>query len=85
MKKIKENKIKSKDISENSNNPSGMINYDETTDNRFIQNNKKDSIIIDSDDSYKNLSLEETFLLRYSDPVNTIALTDNYLLYGSMI
>jgi hypothetical protein len=73
-----------KDLSMNSGDPTAM-NNDEVSDNRFIQNKVKDSIILDNNDSYSNLSLVETFLLRYSDPVNTICLTDNYLLFGSMI
>ena len=73
-----------KDLSVNSGDPTAM-NNDEVSDNRFIQNKAKDSIILDNNDSYSNLSLVETFLLRYSDPVNTICLTDNYLIFGSMI
>ena len=86
MKKTKENKTKIKDSSENSGEPTAIINNDETTDNRFIQNNNiKNSIILDYNESYNSISVEEVFLLRYSDPVNTISLTDNYLLFGSMI
>ena len=87
MKKTKENKSKIKDSSENnSGEPTAIINNDETTDNRFIQNhNNKNSIILDYNESYNSISVEETFLLRYSDPINTISLTDNYLLFGSMI
>lgn len=73
-----------KDLSVNSADPTA-INNDEVSDNRFIQNKAKDSIILDNNNSYSNLSLVETFLLRYSDPVNTICLTDNYLIFGSMI
>ena len=76
--------MKTKDISANSDEQ--IINNDETTANRFIQNNRKNNnVLTEYDDYYKSLSLEETFLLRYSDPVNSIALTDNYLLFGSMI
>ena len=73
-----------KDLSVNSGDPTA-INNDEVSDNRFIQNKAKDSIILENNNSYSNLSLVDTFLLRYSDPVNTICLTDNYLLFGSMI
>lgn len=73
-----------KDLSVNSGDPTAM-NNDDTSDNRFIQSKVKDSIILDNNNSYSKLSLVETFLLRYSDPVNTICLTDNYLLFGSMI
>jgi len=73
-----------KDLSVNSADPTAL-NNDEVSDNRFIQNKAKDSIILDNNNSYSNLSLVETFLLRYSDPVNTLCLTDNYLLFGSMI
>ena len=81
---MKEN---SKNSSNNSVEPTAILNNDETTDNRFIQNNNnnKHSIIVDHNDSYNNISLEETFILRYSDPVNSISLTDNYLIFGSMI
>ena len=76
--------MKTKDISANSDEQ--IINNDETTANRFIQNNRKNNnVLTEYDDYYKSLALEETFLLRYSDPVNSIALTDNYLLFGSMI
>ena len=87
MKNIKDNKLsKIKDSSVNSGDPTAIMNNDEATDNRFIQNNNnKSSINIDYNESYNNLILEETFLLRYSDPINTISLTDNYLLFGSMI
>ena len=75
-----------KNSSINSVEPTAIINNDEDTDNRFIQNNNnKNSIILNNNQSYNNLSLEETFLLRYSDPINSISLTDNYLLFGSMI
>ena len=75
-----------KDSSVNSADPTAINNNDETTDNRFIQNNNnKSNINIDYNQSYNNIVLEETFLLRYSDPINSISLTDNYLLFGSMI
>ena len=75
-----------KNSSINSVEPTAIINNDEDTENRFIQNNNnKNSIILNNNESYNNLSLEETFLLRYSDPINSISLTDNYLLFGSMI
>ena len=83
MKERNEEKIRNKDISVNSD--EHIINNDETTDNRFIPTNKKNNNVIEYIDNYKSISLEETFLLRYSDPVNSISLTDNYLLYGSMI
>ena len=75
-----------KNSSINSVDPTAIINNDEDTENRFIQNNNnKSNIILNNNESYNNLSLEETFLLRYSDPINSISLTDNYLLFGSMI
>ena len=75
-----------KNSSINSVEPTAIINNDEDTENRFIQNNNnKSNIILNNNESYNNLSLEETFLLRYSDPINSISLTDNYLLFGSMI
>ena len=75
-----------KNSSINSVEPTAIINNDEDTENRFIQNNNnKNRIILNNNQSYNNLSLEETFLLRYSDPINSISLTDNYLLFGSMI
>ena len=72
-------------VSINSIEPTSIINDDDATDNRFIHNNNKSSINLDYNQSYHNLSLEETFILRYSDPINSIALTDNYVLFGSMI
>ena len=84
MKKVKE-RISTKNPSNNSGDPTAIMNNDETSDNRFIHNNNKNSIILDYNDSFSNLSLEETFILRYSDPINTISLTDNYLLFGTMI
>ena len=74
---------KIKEISINSIEP--IMNNDDTTDNRFIHNGNKSSINFDYVQYYHNISLEETFLLRYSDPINSISLTDNYLLFGSMI
>ena len=81
---MKEN---NKNSSTNSVEHIGILNNDQTTDNRFLHNNnnKKNNIIIDQNESYNNISLEETFKLRYSDPVNSISLTDNFLIFGSMI
>lgn len=85
MEKIKDDN--NKNISINSGDPTAIMNNDETTDNRLIKNNhnNKNSIIIDKNDSYHKISLVETFPLRYSDPINSISLTDNYLLFGTMI
>ena len=84
MKKIKEiNKINNEDSILNSKDPTEIVNNEENTENRFIQN--KNNIMINKNESSDELTLEETFILRYSDPINSMALTDDHLLFGSMI
>ena len=84
MKKVKEiNKINNDDLNINSNDPTAIVNNEENTENRFLKN--KSNIMFDQEEKIDELILEETFLLRYSDPINSIALTDDYLLFGSMI
>ena len=84
MKKVKEiNKINNNDLNINSNEPTAIVNNEENTENRFLKN--KSNIMFDQEEIIDDLILEETFLLRYSDPINSIALTDDYLLFGSMI
>jgi hypothetical protein len=84
MKKIKEvKKINNEDSILNSKDPTVLVNNEENTENRFIKN--KNEIILKKENNIDNLTLEETFLLRYSDPINSIALTDEHLLFGSMI
>ena len=86
MKNKDEKNSKTKNISIISQDKTGIINPEEPTDNRLINNNiNKNSLILDYKESYNTISLEETFILRYSDPVNSISLTDNFLLFGSMI
>ena len=84
MKKVKEiNKINNNDLNINSNEPTAIVNNEENTENRFLKN--KSNIMLDQEEIIEDLTLEETFLLRYSDPINSISLTDDYLLFGSMI
>ena len=84
MKKIKEiTKINNEDSIINSKDPTEIFNNEENTENRFIQNKSK--IMINQEESNDELTLEETFILRYSDPINSMALTDDHLLFGSMI
>jgi len=84
MKKIKEiTKIKNEDSIINSKDPTEIVNNEENTENRFIQN--KNKMMINQEESNDELTLEETFILRYSDPINSMALTDGHLLFGSMI
>ena len=69
MKKIKEiNKINNEDSILNSKDPTEIVNNEENTENRFIQN--KNNIMINKNESSDELALEETFILRYSDPIN---------------
>lgn len=85
MKKIKE-KDKKNDNNDNiinSKDPTEILNNDENTENRFIK--QKSNIMLNQEDYIDELILEETFNLRYSDPINSIALTDDNLLFGSMI
>ena len=85
MKKIKE-KDKRNDNNDNiinSKDPTEILNNDENTENRFIK--QKSNIMLNQEDYIDELILEETFNLRYSDPINSIALTDDNLLFGSMI
>jgi hypothetical protein len=84
MKKIKEiTKINNEDSVINSKDPTEIVNNEENTENRFIQN--KNKMMINQEESNDELTLEETFILRYSDPINSMALTDDHLLFGSMI
>jgi len=84
MKKLEEStKIKNEDSQLYSNAPKNLVNNDKDTENRFIKN--KIDIRNNPEDSIDELTLEETFILRYSDPINSIALNDNYLLFGSML
>ena len=84
MKKIKEiNKINDEESNIDSKEPTALVNNDENTENHFIKESK--NIMIKQEQSSDELTLEETFILRYSDPINSIALTDDHLLFGSMI
>ena len=68
MKKIKEvKKINNEDSILNSKDPTVLVNNEENTENRFIKN--KNEIILKKENNIDNLTLEETFLLRYSDPI----------------
>ena len=82
MKKIKEKNDNNDNII-NSKDPTEILNNDENTENRFIK--QKSNIMLNQEDYIDELILEETFNLRYSDPINSIALTDDNLLFGSMI
>ena len=76
-------KINNEDTIVNSKDPATIINNEENTENRFLKN--KSNIMNNQEDVIEDLTLEETFILRYSDPINSIALNDEYLLFGSMI
>ena len=69
MKKIKE-KDKRNDNNDNiinSKDPTEILNNDENTENRFIK--QKSNIMLNQEDYIDELILEETFNLRYSDPM----------------
>ena len=84
MKKIIENnKINNEETIVNSKDPATIINNEENTENRFLKN--KSNIMNNQEEYVNDLSLVETFMLRYSDPINSISLNDEYLLFGSMI
>ena len=84
MKKIIEsNKINNEDTIVNSKDPATIIKNEENTENRFLKD--KSNIMHNQEEYIEDLILEETFMLRYSDPINSIALNDDYLLFGSMI
>ena len=76
-------KINNEDTIVNSKDHATIINNEENTENRFLKN--KSNIMNYQEDVIEDLTLEETFILRYSDPINSIALNDEYLLFGSMI
>ena len=84
MKKIIENnKINNEETIVNSKDPATIINNEENTENRFLKN--KSNIMNNQEEYVDDLTLVETFMLRYSDPINSISLNDDYLLFGSMI
>ena len=84
MKKIIENnKINNEETIVNSKDPEAIINNEENTENRFLKN--KSNIMNNQEEYVDDLTLVETFMLRYSDPINSISLNDDYLLFGSMI
>lgn len=83
MKNTKEN-YKDLDSVMNSGDVTNSGNNGETTEKILISKNPKNNKDI-NDKKKGKLLLFETFLLRYSDPINSISLSDNYLLFGSMI
>ena len=83
MKKIKEINEKNNEVSVDSKDPETFVKNEENTENRFIKN--QSNLMINQNEFIDELTLEETFNLRYSDPINSIALTDDHLLFGSMI
>ena len=84
MKKIKNfNEKNNEDSILDSKDPETFVKNEENTENRFIKN--QSNLMINQDEFVDELTLEETFILRYSDPINSIALTDEHLLFGSMI
>ena len=82
MKKIKEINEKNNEESVDSKDPETFVKNEENTENRFIKNQ---SNLMNQNEFIDEITLEETFNLRYSDPINSIALTDDHLLFGSMI
>ena len=83
MKKIKEINEKNNEVSVDSKDPEPFVKNEENTENRFIKN--QSNLMINQNEFIDELTIEETFNLRYSDPINSIALTDDHLLFGSMI
>ena len=62
------------------------LSNSETTTNKSSKSTKSQiSTNTNNNKIHHNLFLIETFLLRYSDPVNSIALSDKHLLFGSMM
>ena len=62
-----------------------LSNSDTTTNKSSKSTKSQISTNTNNNKIHHNLFLIETFLLRYSDPVNSIALSDKHLLFGSMM